>query len=344
MVEVTVSDSLRQSAFVSLVSLKMCSGASGAVAMIKLILKRALSLPVVILSITFITFIVGYLAPGDPILTMMGARHDPAMYATLRHLYGLDLPWYQQYVNYLGGLLHGSLGMSFRFQDRTVLDLLGSGISVSFTLGLMAIIVSLSIGVPVGIFTALRQNSVFDRASMVLMLALYSVPSFVLIPIFQWVNYQLYIHQLPSLPVAGWGTPQHWIMPVIVLAAASVGYIARLTRSTMLEVLRQDYIRTAYAKGLKSGQVRWGHAFRNAMLPIVTLVGPSIAFLVTGAFVIENLFAIPGIGFVSIQAISRRDYPVIQGTTLILALVVVLMNLVTDILYGMLDPRVRVEA
>lgn len=312
--------------------------------MLVLILKRAVSLPFVILTITFITFIVGYLAPGDPILTMMGTRHDPALYANLRHLYGLDLPWYQQYLNYIIGLLHGNLGLSFRFQERTVLDLLGSGVSLSFTLGLAALIVSLTFGIPIGILAALRQNSPLDRGSMGVMLALYSIPSFVLIPILQWINYQLFAHGLPSLPVAGWGTTQHWILPIFVLAAANMGYIARLTRSTMLEVLRQDYIRTAYAKGLRDRRINWAHAFRNAMLPIVTLVGPSIAFLVTGAFVVENLFAIPGIGFVSIQAISRRDYPVIEGTTLILAVAVVMMNLLTDIAYVVLDPRVRVEA
>jgi ABC-type dipeptide/oligopeptide/nickel transport system permease component len=179
---------------------------------------------------------------------------------------------------------------------------------------------------------------------MAFMLALYSIPSFVLIPILQWINYQLFRLGLPALPVAGWGTPQHWILPVTVLAAASVGYIARLTRSSMLEVLRQDYIRTAYAKGLTENRIRWAHAFRNALLPIVTVVGPSVAFLVTGAFVVENLFAIPGIGFVSIQAIAQRDYPVIQGTTIILAVAVMVMNLVTDILYVLLDPRVSVEA
>jgi ABC-type dipeptide/oligopeptide/nickel transport system permease component len=311
--------------------------------MAQLILRRAISLPFVILSITFITFIVGYLAPGDPILTMMGPRHDPEMYAHLRHVYGLDLPWYEQYVNYLNGLLHGDFGLSFRFEERTVLDLLGSGVSVSFTLGLAALVLSLVLGVPIGIFAALRQNSAFDRGSMGFMLALYSIPSFVLIPIFQWVNYQLYAHKLPSLPVAGWGTPQHWVLPLIVLAAANVGYLARLTRATMLEVLRQDFIRTAYAKGLKDRRVNWVHAFRNAMLPIVTRVGPSIAFLVTGAFVVENLFAIPGIGFVSIQAIARRDYPVMQGTTIILVVVVLIMNLVTDLVYVVLDPRVHVE-
>ncbi len=297
-----------------------------------------------ILSITFITFIVGYLAPGDPILNMMGQHHDVNIYNQLRHVYGLDLPWYQQYLNYLTQLAHGNLGLSFRFQGRAVWDLIGNGAAVSLSLGLAALITSLVVGIPIGILAALRQNSIFDRGSMGTMLALYSIPSFVLIPVLQWVNYQLYIHHLPSLPVAGWGGLQYWILPVIVLAAANIGYLARLTRSSMLEVLRQDYIRTAYAKGLPPARIRWTHAFRNAMLPIVTVVGPSIAFLVTGAFVVENLFAIPGIGFVSIQAISQRDYPVIQGTTVLLAVAVVVMNLITDILYVVLDPRVSVEA
>jgi len=312
--------------------------------MVKLILKRVISLPFVILSITFITFIVGYLAPGDPILNMMGQRHDVNIYNQLRHVYGLDLPWYEQYLNYLTQLMQGNLGLSFRFQGRAVWDLIGSGAAVSLSLGMAALITSLVVGIPVGIVAALRQNSIFDRSSMGTMLALYSIPSFVLIPVLQWVNYQLYIHHLPSLPVAGWGGIQYWILPVIVLAAANIGYLARLTRSSMLDVLRQDYIRTAYAKGLSQPRIRWAHAFRNAMLPIVTVVGPSVAFLVTGAFVVENLFAIPGIGFVSIQAISQRDYPVIQGTTVILAVAVVIMNLITDILYVVLDPRVSVGA
>jgi len=311
--------------------------------MFTLILRRLISLPFVIFSITFITFIVGYLAPGDPILTMMGSRNDPVIYERLRHLYGLDLPWYQQYLNYIGGLLQGNLGLSFRFQGRPVWELIANGVPVSFALGMTGLILSLSVGVPVGIAAALRQNSALERVSMGFMLALYSIPSFVLIPILQWVNYQFYLRGLPSLPVAGWGEAKHWVMPVIVLSAASLGYIARLTRTSMLEVLRQDYVRTAYSKGLTERRIHWVHAFRNAMLPLVTVVGPTVAFLVTGAFVVENLFAIPGIGFLSVQAIGQRDYPVIQGTTVLLAIAVVLMNLVTDILYILLDPRVRVE-
>jgi ABC-type dipeptide/oligopeptide/nickel transport system permease component len=311
--------------------------------MFKIILRRLISLPFVILSITLITFVAGYLAPGDPILTMMGSRHDADLYARLRHLYGLDLPWYEQYLNYLNELVHGDLGLSFRYQGRPVWDLIKNGVPVSALLGLAALCLSLAVGIPAGILAALRQNSWVDRGSMSLMLALYAVPSFVLIPILQWVNYQSYIHGGPSLPAAGWGTPEHWVMPVIVLAAASMGYVARLTRSTMLEVLKQDYIRTAYAKGLTESRIRWTHAFRNALLPIITVVGPALAFLVTGAFVVENLFAIPGVGFLSVQAVSQRDYPVIQGTTVILAMAVVIVNLVVDILYISLDPRVHVE-
>jgi oligopeptide transport system permease protein len=311
--------------------------------MLKLIVRRLVSLPFVIFSITFITFIVGYLAPGDPILTMMGSRHDPEIYQQIRHLYGLDQPWYEQYVRYISGLAHGDLGLSFRFQGRPVWTLIADGVPVSVELGLTALVLSLTLGVLIGILAALHQNSVIDRVSTALVLMLYAIPSFVLIPILRWINYQFYLHGWPSLPAAGWGKPENWVMPVVVLAASSIGYVARLTRSSMLDILGEDYIRTAYAKGLTRRRIRWAHAFRNALLPIVTVIGPSVAFLVTGAFVVENLFAIPGIGFLSVQAISQRDYPVIQGTTVLLAVAVVIMNLVTDIAYTLFDPRVRVE-
>lgn len=312
--------------------------------MAPLISRRLLSLIFVIFSITFLTFIVGSLAPGDPILVMMGPRRDPAIYENLRHQYGLDLPWWQQYFNYVGGLLHGDLGMSYRYQGRSVNEILGGGVGVSISLGFAALALSLLIGIPLGILAALRQNSWFDRTSMITMLALFSIPTFVMIPILRAFNYYvLYKNGLPSLPPAGWGTPAHWVLPVIVLAAVSMGYMARLTRSSMLETLRQDYIRTANAKGLPQRRVVGVHALRNALLPIVTVIGPAMAFLVTGSFVVESLFAIPGVGFIGVQAISQRDYPVIQGTTVVLAVAVVVMNLVTDILYTVLDPRIKSE-
>ncbi len=256
----------------------------------------------------------------------------------------MDQPWYEQYLNYVDGLIHGNLGKSYRYQNRTVNEILGNGIWVSIKLGGAALLLSLLIGIPSGVFSALRQDTWADRINLVLMLALFSIPNFVLIPILRAFNYfVLYRHGLPSLPPAGWGAAAHWVMPVMVLAAANLGYIARLTRSSMLETLQQDYIRTANAKGLTKRRVVYIHALRNSLMPIVTVVGPSLAFLVTGAFVVESLFAIPGIGFLSIQAIGQRDYPVIQGTTVLLAVVVVMMNLATDIIYMFLDPRIRVE-
>jgi peptide/nickel transport system permease protein/oligopeptide transport system permease protein len=310
----------------------------------KVILRRLLSLIFVLFSVTLLTFLVGYLAPGDPILVLMGPRRDPAVYNNLRHIYGLDLPWYWQYLAYVGGLLQGDLGKSFRYQDRTVNQILGNGVWVSIKLGGAALLLSLLIGVPAGIFSALRQNSWLDRGNMALMLALFSIPSFVFIPILRALNYfLLYQHNLPSLPAAGWGQAAHWVMPVLVLSAANVGYIARLTRSSMLEVLGQDYIRTAQAKGLTRRRIHYSHALRNALLPIVTVIGPALAFLVTGAFVVESLFAIPGVGFLGVQSIGQRDYPVIQGVTVLLTIAVVVMNLLTDLAYSFLDPRIRVE-
>jgi len=312
--------------------------------MLAVILRRLISLPLVVVSVTFVTFIVGFLAPGDPILTLMGNQRDPVVYENLRHLYGLDLPWYEQYWRYLQGLIHGDLGMSYRYAQRAVTDLISSGVRVSLSLGGVALALSLLLGIPIGTYAAFHHNAWGERLTMVPMLALFAIPSFVLIPILQWTNYQVYLRGWPSLPAAGWGSLQYWVMPVLVLAAGNLGYFSRLTRANVLDVLGQDYVRTARGKGLPETMVRTTHVLRNAMLPIVTVIGPAIAFLVTGAFVVESLFSIPGVGFLSVQAVEQRDYPVIQGTVVVLSLAVVLMNLMTDLVYSLLDPRVRLDA
>jgi ABC-type dipeptide/oligopeptide/nickel transport system permease component len=311
--------------------------------MVRLIYRRALSLIFVLFSITFLTFAVSKLAPGDPILNMMGGRQDPARYQFLQHLYGFDQPWYWQYLTYAGGLLRGNLGYSFKYPERPVWDLLASGVPVSLEIGLSALILSVLIGVPAGVYAALQRNTWRDTGLMAAMLILYSVPSFVLIPLLWVVDLALYHARLPSLPVAGWGRPEQAVLPVLVLAAANVGYIARLMRSSVLDALRQDFVRTARAKGASERRVIGWHVLRNALLPLLTVLGPATAFLVTGAFVVENLFAVPGVGFLAIQAIGQRDYPVIQATTILLALAVVAMNLVTDLAYMLADPRVRTE-
>jgi len=311
--------------------------------MIRLIYLRGFSLIFVLFSITFLTFVVSYLAPGDPILNMMGGRQDPARYQLLRHVYGFDQPWYQQYFTYVGHLLRGNLGYSFKYPERPVWDLIAGGVPVSLQIGLAALVLSVAVGVPVGVFAALQQHTWRDTALMSLMLALYSLPSFVLIPLLWVADLALYHAKLPSLPVAGWGRPEDLVLPVVVLAAANVGYIARLMRGSVLEMLRQDFVRTARAKGVPESLVIRRHVLRNALLPLLTVLGPATAFLVTGAFVVENLFAIPGVGFLAVQAVGQRDYPVIQATTILLALAVVAMNLLTDLAYLVVDPRLRVD-
>lgn len=309
--------------------------------MSKFLLQRSISLLFVLFSLTFITFMVGHLVPGDPIQVLMGPRRDPETYARLRHLYGLDQPLVIQYLRYVGGLLRGDFGLSFRYAERPVRELIAQGVPISIGVGGLALLLSVFVGVPLGVVTALRQNTVFDRVVIALTLLLYAVPSFVLIPILWLLNLRLYQAGINTLPQAGWGTPQHLVLPVLVLAAANIGYIARLTRSSMLEVLREDFVRTARSKGLQERIVVVRHVLRNALLPILTLLGPATAALVTGAFVVENLFSIPGIGRISIEAIGQRDYPVIMGTTVILGTAVVVLNTLTDVLYRVFDPRIE---
>ncbi len=311
--------------------------------MARYLFRRTLALVFVLFSLTFVTFAVASLAPGDPVLNLMGGRQDPARYALLRHLYGLDQPWWTQYANYMAGLARGDLGLSFKYAERPVTQLIGSGLQASLILGGLALVTSVLVGVPTGVYAAMRRNTWQDSTLMAVSLVLYSVPSFVLIPII-WIGVlALFKAGLPTLPVAGWGRPEHLVLPVLVLAAGNIGYIARLTRSSVLDVLRQDFVRTARAKGASERRVLWLHVLRNALLPLITVLGPASAFLVTGAFVVENLFAIPGIGFLTVQSIGQRDYPVIQATTLMLGVAVVGMNLVADLAYGVADPRVRFE-
>jgi ABC-type dipeptide/oligopeptide/nickel transport system permease component len=311
--------------------------------MLHFLARRAVSLVFVLFSLTFLTFMIGHLAPGDPILQLMGQRRDPETYARLTHQYGLDRPLINQYFSYVAGLLRADFGLSFHYEGRPVRELIAQGLPISVQVGGLAMLLSIALGLPMGIVAALRQDTPLDHGIVGLTLVFYSVPSFVLIPLAWGVNLALFRAGYPSLPQAGWGTPQHVVLPVLVLAAANVGYLARLTRSSMLEVLREDYVRTALAKGLRRRTIVVRHVLRNALLPIITYVGPTTAFLVTGAFVIENLFNVPGIGRISVEAIGQRDYPVIQGTTILLGVVVVIMNLLTDILYQVLDPRIQLN-
>jgi len=296
----------------------------------------------VVLAVTFLTFMIGHLAPGDPVQTMMGNRQDPVEHARLLHLYGLDRPLLAQFVDYVWHIVrYGDFGLSFRYEGRSVMSLLGSALPVTLTIGLLALALATGVGVLIGVLAAMKQGTGVDRASMILMLTLYSVPSFVLIPLILAVDIWLQQNHYPSLPVANWGTIQQAILPILVLAAGGIAYIARLTRTTMVGVLREDFIRTARSKGLPRARIVGVHALRPALLPVVTFLGPAIAGLITGTFVVENIFNIPGVGFAAVNSIQSRDYPVVQGATIIIATLVVVMNLLVDILYRVLDPRIQ---
>jgi ABC-type dipeptide/oligopeptide/nickel transport system permease component len=318
--------------------------------MVQFLVKRFIGLIFVVIGVTFITFILGYFAPGDPIRAMLGNHFLPSVYLSLKHSYGLDLPWYQQYWHFLTNLARFNFGLSFVTQNRPVWDILKDGVPISTELGFWALLIAILVGVPVGIVSALRANTWIDTVNIGVMLVLYALPAFVLAVFAQLLIVWFDTSTGNTWPVSGWGNNWQYtlsdiqikIVPILVFAATEAALFARLARNSMLEVLRQDYVRTARAKGMRERTVIYRHAFRNAMIPLITIFGLSIGLLVTGAFFIETIFNIPGIAQVSISSISARDYPVMQATVILLAVAVVIGNLISDILYSVADPRIKV--
>lgn len=319
--------------------------------MLQFLVKRFIGFLLVLIGVTFITFIMGYFAPGDPIRTLLSEHFRPDLYAQLRHEYGLDLPLLQQYWNFLTHLLRFDFGLSFKEQDRPVWDILKDGVPTTAELGLWALFLQIVIGVPVGIVSAIKANTWIDTLNMGAMLILFALPSFVLAVLVQVVIVWLDSNTGLGWPVANWGNTwqytwsdiQSKLLPILVLTAAGLGYFARVARTSMLEVLRQDYVRTARAKGMVERVVIYRHALRNAMIPLVTVFGFSLGLIITSTFFIEEIFNIPGIAQVTITSITDRDYPVIQATVILLATTVVLGNLVADLLYAVVDPRIKVQ-
>lgn len=308
----------------------------------RFLIRRIAGLVFVVLGVTFVTFILGYFAPGDVVVNQLGVHYTVQGARALRHLYGLDQPWFVQYGTYLNQLLHFDLGRSWLNYSETVWSILSLFVPVSATLGLSSLALAICMGIPLGMIAAVRANTRYDTVIQTFSLVFFALPSFVIIPFYQlamiWLNNQ----GLPHLQVSGWGTWDTMLAPIIITAINSFAGYLRFTRTSLLEVLRQDYVRTARAKGLSERLVLWRHAFKNALLPLITITGPSIGFVVTGLFITENLFNIPGIGQEGINAIISRDFPVVQGITILLAVTVALMNLVTDVVYGLIDPRIKV--
>jgi ABC-type dipeptide/oligopeptide/nickel transport system permease component len=309
------------------------------------IARRILWMIPVLLIISIATFAMGKIVPGGPFTREKPL--PPEVLANLNKHYGLDQPVWKQYTDYMGftpnpsgkfaGVLEGDLGPSYESRGRTVNEIIHDHLPVSATLGVFALILAVGVGVPLGVLAALKQNSGWDYASMGLAIVGISVPGIVLAPIFIIV-FALTLHWFP---VAGWGQPAQIVMPAVALGLGEMAVIARLTRASMLQVIREDYIRTARAKGLSERVIMVRHALKNAFIPVATILGPLFAGLVTGTFVIERLFAIPGLGKFFVTSITNRNMPVIMGTTLLFAALLVLANLVVDITYAMLDPRIK---
>jgi len=309
----------------------------------RFMVRRLAGLVFVLLGVSFIIFILGFFAPGDAIFAQLGQHYTPQAAAALRHSYGLDLPWYTQYLNFLNRIVHLDLGISFTNDTLSVWTILQRYVPASVQLGIAGTVLALIVGVPLGILAAVRANSRVDSSLQSIGLIFYALPSFVIIPLFFAAMIALHQRGVPTLATSGWGTIDSEIAPIAIFGLGIFAYYLRLTRASMLEVLGQDYVRTARAKGVRERVVVWRHAFRNAVIPLLTAVGPALAFAVVGVFIVEQLFNIPGIGQETIAAIGDRDFPIVQGVTILLASAVVFMNLVTDVAYGLADPRIKTQ-
>jgi len=297
--------------------------------------RRLLWLIPVLFVVAAITFTLMHMVPGGP--WDRAKRLPPQAQANVERKYGLDKPAWRQFSDYMIQLAQGDLGVSYQQLNRPVRAIIWDGAKTSGTLGLIALAVAIFAGIGLGLLAALRQNTVLDYLSVTFATFGASVPAFVL-GMLLLILFSAYLHWLPT---GGWGTWRQAVMPVTALSVLPTAYIARVTRAAMLEVLQQDYIRTARSKGLRENVVVLRHLVRNGLIPVLTVLGPVAAALVTGSFIIEYLFDIPGIGRYFVTSISARDYGMIMGTTLFYTTVVVVANLIVDILYAVVDPRIR---
>ncbi|MGH7784207.1 MAG: ABC transporter permease, partial [Candidatus Binatia bacterium] len=305
--------------------------------MLGYILRRLLLIIPMALLVVTLTWVLVRFAPGS---FYSGEKKLPAsIEANIRKKYGLDKPWYEQYGLVMSNIIRGDFGDSLKYEGQSVNEIIRRHLPYSATIGILAYLLALLVGLTAGTIAALKQNSVFDYASMSLAMLGLSVPNFVLGPILVLVfSFWLY-----WFPPARWGGIAALVLPVITLAAVYTAYIARLTRAGMLEVLRSDYIRTARAKGLDEKAVLFRHALRGGIIPVLSFTGPALAGLLAGTVVVERVFVIPGLGNIFIQAVLNRDEPLILGIVAFLSILIMILNLIVDISYGFIDPRIRYE-
>ncbi len=302
------------------------------------ILRRIGLLVPVVIGVVTVVFLIVHFIPGDPVEIMLGEQAQAVDKEALRRQMGLDKPLHVQYVDFLARLARGDLGRSLHTK-RPVLESIVRRLPATLELALAAMVVALVLAIPLGLLSAYKKDTVVDQGSMLFALLGISMPNFWLGPLLIIV----FSLKLGWLPVSGRGSLAHVVLPAITLGTAMAAILTRMTRASMLDVIQSDYITTARAKGVRESRVVLKHAFRNALIPVVTIVGLQIGGLLAGSIITETIFAWPGIGRLAIQAINARDYPLVQGCVLVIALGYVLVNFLTDLLYGFIDPRIRYE-
>ncbi|MGE5632923.1 MAG: ABC transporter permease [Caulobacteraceae bacterium] len=303
--------------------------------MVKYILKRFFVSLITIWILTTIVFFLIRVLPGDPFTS---EKTTPQIKETMMKYYGLDKPIYVQYAIYMKNLLHGDMGYSLKFKNRTVNQVIGNAFPKSAELGIRALLFAIPVGILLGIISALNHNKGWDYGSMIIAVFGVSVPSFIVGGLLQYI----FAIKLKWFPVAQWKGFEYTILPSIALGLGTLALLARLTRASMLEITGQDYILTAEAKGLPITKIVWRYQIRNAILPVVTVLGPIVAALITGTFVIEKIFAVPGLGRHYVNGIQSLDYTLVLGLTIFYGAFVIIMNFIVDIVYGFVDPRIRV--
>jgi len=305
----------------------------------KYVLSRLAWLPVILLIVSFITFALGRFGPGDPVEILMGQYNDEQVIERIREQRGFNDPIFVQYGRYIKDVLRGDFGESFKYRGRTVSELLKKKMWVSAQLNIAAISLSLVVGIPLGLFAALRQGTLWDTGTVAFTLLGQSIPVFLTAPVVLLV----FALKLDILPTHGWGGlfDTRVILPAVVMGVPGIAIITRLTRASTLEVISQDYIRTARAKGLSEFTVQRRHVLRNAMIPVITMLGFSLAGIAFTSFIVERFFGIPGIGNLFIESIFARDFPIINAVIIIGTTMFVAANLIVDMIYPWLDPRIR---
>ncbi|WP_019122892.1 ABC transporter permease [Brevibacillus massiliensis] len=303
--------------------------------MIRYLSKRVVFMIISLFLIITATFFLMRAVPGGPFTGEKAV--PPEIQAALDKYYGLDKPVFEQYIDYLKRVITWDLGPSFKEKSSTVNDIINRGFPVSLHLGIQALLIAVFGGISLGVLAALRHNKSADYISMLIAVLGLSVPSFILASFYQYI----FSIKLGWFPIAQWGSFKHTVLPSFALAALPLAFIARLTRSNMLEIMSQDYIKTAKAKGLSTFTTTVKHAIRNALLPVVSYLGPLSAGVLTGSFVIERIFGIPGLGREFVLSISNRDYTVIMGTTVFYSILLVVLVLLVDICYTLIDPRIK---